>query len=483
MADKIIKINSLQGGPFTSSNNRWDYRIPSGATYDLSKSYIQLNTNVTYDGVGAYPVHNPKIQYLQNDLATESNLTPDNIALVKNCHLTSRKYGQLENIRRVDQLKMALHAYTKSREERQGDLFKGLNQDPGRMNVKLSPLVEYVGEGNGSSKAVEFPIRVPLSDMFNLGAVRTFDTNALGECRIHVEANLERFKAVQDTTLEAEYALFGDVDLEGDVTQVETLQRFDRLEDSPYYTGMSLDFSATGNGGASDLTDVTAIVQSIAYVRTDNTNAGRIVLTLDRSIGTLTSGQSYININCEITPMTGVMNLQFNYAELVLQETDPAQTDGLSYTTFSTEEDDGLEQTNFSKMYTLESNAVNLLTVFPDDNTGLLSVNDNVSDYRLRLDNEDLENRNVDFHQPLYYDKIVSTLLNMNKPTHRLVEKNHYNDFSDQREGTAGQDLTTIMTHCPLTPNPKLLQVNINGTGTGVKKITLFKEVVRQISF
>jgi len=483
MADKIIKINSLQGGPFTASNNRWDYVIPSGATYDLSKSYIQLNTTVNYDGYGSTPVWNPKIDYLQNDLATASNLTPDNVALVKNCHLNSRKYGQLENIRRVDQLKMALHAYTKSREERQGDLFKGLNQDPGRMNVKLSPLVEYHGEGSNNSKAVEFPIRVPLSDMFNLGAVRTFDTNALGECRIHVEANLERFKASQDTTLEAEYSTMGDVVAEGDVTELITTLRFDRLEDSPYYVGMSLRFNATGVGGAANIVNEDAVVSSIAWERANNSNAGRITLTLASSIGTLTAGQSYVDITASITPMGGDMNLQFNYAELVLQETDPAQTDGLSWTTWSTEEDDGLEQTSFSKMYTLESSAVNLLTVFPDDDTGLLSKNDNLSDYRLRLDNEDLENRNVDFHKPLYYDKVVSTLLNMNKPVHRLVEQNHYNDFADQTEENTGAKITTIMTHCPLTPNPKLLQMNINGSATGVKKITLFKENVRQISF
>ena len=45
--DKVIKINSRQGGPFSATNNLVDFDIAPDGTYDLTDSYINLVCRIT----------------------------------------------------------------------------------------------------------------------------------------------------------------------------------------------------------------------------------------------------------------------------------------------------------------------------------------------------------------------------------------------------------------------------------------------------
>ena len=60
--DAYLKIQSVQGGEFTSSQNLVDFVIPEGHVIDLNDTFIQLNGNVeitesaTGGGTGVYNV-------------------------------------------------------------------------------------------------------------------------------------------------------------------------------------------------------------------------------------------------------------------------------------------------------------------------------------------------------------------------------------------------------------------------------------------
>lgn len=54
--DKIIKLNSRQGGPFTQQQNLCDFDIPADGTYDLSNSYINVFARISGTSGGTnYP--------------------------------------------------------------------------------------------------------------------------------------------------------------------------------------------------------------------------------------------------------------------------------------------------------------------------------------------------------------------------------------------------------------------------------------------
>jgi len=97
--DKFLKINSVQGGDFTNSQNLVDFVIPSSmGVVNLKDSYLNLNTkiNVTEtDTTGGEGIYSVNLRWRQ-DGATSGYPKFVNAALVKNCHVRSDQKGQLK---------------------------------------------------------------------------------------------------------------------------------------------------------------------------------------------------------------------------------------------------------------------------------------------------------------------------------------------------------------------------------------------------
>ena len=89
-----------------------------------------------------------------------------------------------------------------------------------------------------------------------------------------------------------------------------------------------------------------------------------------------------------------------------------------------------------------------------------------LKEYRLRVDNVDMVNRDIEKNGNLYQDRINMTLINAGKSLKDINEtinppnKYKFNDGS----ATANSGITTIMTPTPLTNTEKLLQVNMTTT-------------------
>jgi hypothetical protein len=179
--------------------------------------------------------------------------------------------------------------------------------------------------------------------------------------------------------------------------------------------------------------------------------------------------------------------LSLSKAELILKKiaSPPKPPSQLNYMSWTTEQFSGNDETSFQRMFTLEPEAVNVLMMFPIND--LFSQNNDIQNYRLRLDNEDLMNRNVNISEPrdpLYYDCISRTLLNAGYPTSNLNEQNLNCDGDPSDGGITQADfkLTMISNPVPLTPSNKLLQVNLTSTGGGLKELVLYKQVMRGIN-
>ena len=98
--DKIIKLNSRQGGPFTQQQNLCDFDIPADGTYDLSNSYINVFARISGTSGGTNYPNLPSNDQRTSTLANVAVNWKDsparsfyNIAMVKNCSLSTEKPG------------------------------------------------------------------------------------------------------------------------------------------------------------------------------------------------------------------------------------------------------------------------------------------------------------------------------------------------------------------------------------------------------
>jgi len=488
---KYVKIQSLQGGGFNRNQNLVDFKFGYGETIDMSKSYVNIMSRCVVNGGNSAAIYNSKIQY-QNDAGQVQDLSPPPFALVKDCSLSSQKVGNLEHIRRVDALRANVKPLTQSLEEYDSTLYKTTGQHKVRSDFISSPWVQLKNEGDVKSKYVSAPIQIQLSDLFELGN-SVVSTKDLGEMRLHLELQAQRFSAVQtpkstDVMGDPDYQKFEDI-LQTDqsnITNLTTKQVFSgTLEDSPYFVGMELTFTSVGAGGAANINQTAIIIE--LQVNTDPTDVqcGKLMIALDRQLGdALIGSQSQTQIACVPTNCDSV-SLVFDYAELVLKYVpeEKEKVKEIVYSTWTLEETNGNGLTNYYQQFLVEPSCYNLVA-FPLPSTNDLVASTNAGEivkWRWTIDNVDATNRDVDLDSPLYLDRLNMTMLNDGKNVKSLVlstpsgTKKTVSDI-----WTTNKSVGLLLQPVPITQNRKVVNLKVE-SGSGVNKFMLYKQVAKTI--
>lgn len=497
--DKFVKLNSVQGGPFTDSQNLIDFVIPSSmGVISLKDSYINLNTRIstveadTTGGEGVYAVG------VQWKTGTADHPKFVNSALVKNCHLRSDQRGQLENIRRSDQLRQLLSTYTRSQREAFCDSYLASNQLINPVNRNQFGIFREINKtGSISSRDLDIsPIQISLADLFGFcDSAPEVDLMKLGTLRVHVELNRDKMEPVlrmvePDAWANTDLGKCEDITVLGDANEVVTKQKFTNLDLSPFWVGQALEITAVAGAGTPTVpTNKRVVVESITW---DKDAGGPLKISFSATWGTLTGIDTFTDISLipyykdATTPTTinVTSSLEVNFAELVVKRVgNPVGIDQINYDTFSTEETNGNALTSFQQNYQIEADAKDILIAFPDEETDLLSVNNDITDFRLRLNNQDLTDRSVVVDEPLYYDRINMTIGNMGERLKNLKQNQgdpEEKDWDDVYDETK-YDVVSVQNPLFITEREKFLQVNINAGGGGVNKLTLFKHLPRSI--
>lgn len=538
--DKIIKLNSRQGGPFSQQQNLCDFDIPGDGTYDLSSSYINLFARVNgTTGATTFPNLATTSQESTNlaNLAVNWQQSPArsfyNVAMVKNCALSSEQAGVLEDIRRIDILKQNLNEYALSTDEKESLDYTRLSGRVDQSGERSSIFTLLYKEGDQKSQIIPARIQIPLSQLFELGKMKEYPAMNMGKSRIHLEMNLDKFEVVDSTNsfpIPAILHSFADVNNAGGGSALAATwiskAPYTRKEDSCFYVGqrVQLKYSSDDTIAA----DVDAIFQSQAVNNGDSFAAiqATAVGEVARSV-TITSSQNQTGITYTVTGFasrdaTAPVTDQFSgvdsgtatsstkfckvtnvavagndisgttvgwadeatpiyYKEMIINSIDygadmkqtltftttvnvPAgktyssvvvtpiktQTPGtmvvesaelvlrklnknvkapseLNYLTWSTEQFTANNEKDFQRMFQLEPEAVNVFATFPDHD--LFSRNGDLKSFRLRLDGEDLVDRDISVDEeksrdPLYYDRLSMTMLNSMIPLNSLSEQN-----------------------------------------------------------
>lgn len=493
--DAYVKIQSVQGGEITNTQNLLDFRIPAGDTYDLNDSYIALNgdievvENSTQGGEGVYPVN------LQWITADPEKPHFQNVAVVKNCNMDCSAKGRIENIRRVDILRQNMATYVDSQKEQLNQSYIDINQLEQPINKQVyGQFASFNKVGSVKSKAQTVaPIQIRLSDLMEFCRTREYDTSKAGDTRIHLELNRDKLEAVHtmaNASVPVAFRSFNNINTQGQdgntitlgATGTTTPTKITDLNQVPYYVGMPLKLTQTGTGGAGSSAGGRVVVSAIDWDRA----TGAYSLTFSSRWGApLGAGEAYTDITVEIEAPASV-SYKMNSAELVLRRVDnPQGVNTINYNTYSTEQVNGNGATSYTQLFTVEGEASNVVLMFPDGNDGLISNNNDISSWRLRLNNNDLSDRDIDKDSPLAFDRLALTLNNMGYSLKNLT-KNAGKSNAQSWPGTyTDTKFTSQLIVNPLfqTPNTKLLQVNINAGGGGIKAVNLYKQLPRVFTF
>ena len=508
--DKFLKIQSVQGGEITNSDNLRDFKIPRGDVYDLRDSFVQFNCeiDVTEDTAGGGTgVYNNMVEWVTTDTSKPHF---QNVAFVKNATLRSDAKGIIDSVRRVDILKQNIAVLAKSQREEADESYLQVNQLIQPINSQQYGIFGSFNK-TGAVKSIanrNTPLAIRLSDISDFCSTDEYDTTRGGGLHLHLELNRDKLQAVQNM-LTAEVQPNPDIlkftnvvgaGVTGNALKVgtgTTTLRVMDLDQSPYYVGQKLLISALGQGTApahkpGDVTDAPVVISAISWVRgnADQSLGGQLNIEFESDWGvTLTGDGGYNTITAKIATCTTA--LKITGAELVLKKKNKGDMRGydqIQYTAYSTEEGFGNSRTDFQDLFTIEGDATQAIMMFAQGNDNLVSSAP-LTSFRCSLNNIPVTDRDVEVPQPLYYDRLASSLRGQGYNLRNLVQNggaSQENTYSSVYTNAETQ-VRPLVASLFQTPQNKFLQVNCAvgtiGGLTGVNNYQLYKAIPKVFAY
>ena len=492
--NKYTLLNSREAGPFTNQNKIINFTVPQGV-YDLSQCFVQLITRIIPT---SSQVHN---MVLRN---TTTTLTPKNVDLIRNCWLSGEKVGKLEDITRVNVLQSNLLELTKSTSEKMSLVDSIYQVRDFQEGMLLSPWVEMHKDGSTPSVYRDAYLRIPLNQLFSLGNT-ILDVGKTGPLTVHIELENLAYLEFVEAQMFHSPALLNEgkmKDVETVTSNITTLDgtqsiKYVNIEQSPYFVGQKLNLKWVGGPEVCPTEGVNITINDIVR-NVDNT----LTLTTSHNF-TFPTTTPYTQV-AVTEVLDGSATLSIANANLGVCElmNTIKQGDILEYSTWSVEQYSN-NSTSLDKIFDVEANAVNAFLMFNKNTSNLISNNNKVSDYRIRVDNSDVYDRNINVnyndedgrvlcHDALHYDSINRTMLNASIPLKNLTCLNMLRDnaahsvtLADRFNGGLERELSLMMLCAPLpvTQQSKKVQftVNTKGIDNKIENVILFKQILRTI--
>ena len=511
--DKVFKIHSVESEDLTQAQNVLNFDIPAGEVLDLSKSYVALKARVTgsnNEANHANAIMNVNIPIDQG--GSDFDSYQHSVSLIKNARMTSQMAGRLEELRDVNVIRNFESNVYKHQTVYLGNEYE--NFMPLRTYEDygcISPLVDVSAENIVSTaRYIDKTVKIPLSDILNIGKVKLFDTGRLGSCRLNIEVDMNRLGAGGDgVTAEADNydpahfttrnrgtllnsavagAVTSAVLARGGGAAAMTYDN-DYQEHIPYYVGMPV-VVASGDldGVAYTPRAVKTTITDIAY---DGTS-GRVTLSFSNSLGTIAAaGTADVKLspltNAEVTTKTFTLG----QAELVAYSVgsnnrpSPMPTQ-ISYTHYTVERD-FVNAENFKRQYELEADAINAIVLPKEASDDIFPDRLCQEGTRVSIDNELTTDRQVFPHTPLYYHKLNMLALNQGRTIQNVMGKDYSHLLApngDDNQDRGGLNvLSYVVEPLKLSNNMKLFEVDMERTAASgaINSIAIYKERVKTI--
>ena len=442
MSDRVIRIVSEQGFSSSFTNaakpsglNLLDFTIPRGMNVNMAESYIAINAQIDSDQLA------PVNASFYMDVNADEKLNVPTTALIKNASISNDR-GQVENVRRIDTLSCGLFGLEDEAEERKGNLNTFAQYEAGRgVGNKTSYMLDCVTDNTGpdgttintadTSRNIARDIKVPLNQLFGVANSEAYSTDKFGETRIHCETNFvvngaTGLKSQHLGGAEATSLMFDGANNYGDMVAQNAIAAeasTGPLESSgsygdwqntyPFFVGqrVSVKKNVSAIGDVTTTHEITSLKFQGDNTATPPTSLSKVFMTLNPPAFTNPAGQPARDITAiEVSAMTdAVLTSVVNRAELVLTLTDESPDEEIVFNTFTTEEDNGNNLTNFNRTYLAEPMANALMVAVLDD--GAIIPNRAFESYRYAVDNEEMTgNRDIVVGSPLQYERLQRCL-------------------------------------------------------------------------
>ncbi len=414
--DQIVKIQSNQTSfDQSGTKNNVDFDIPPGlGNLNLANSYVSivLKPEVKVTGGTADDITNPMVGYNRFDGANPQLVIPDTAALVRNVFMSSQIKGKLEDIRHVDVLKNTLACYNRDVADIDGQVNKLLDYQ----RTQLCP-VQNVNEiqkdaGKVSQGGKSQEIVIPLKNLMNVCKTEAYDTDRMGNTRLHLEMNFDRLVSDTDAILREDLGAgvmqnkSGHISADGfggnlfDVlagapgglvsagagTNINTLLSnvvFRSEEKNPYYIGQPLRVRSSDN--AADVGTYVNRDQQLRVINVEKVAAAagsasgfRVRLTLSGNVNSAAlantrevrgtgggAGSAPTITFCDPTTLVR-QTLQFERIELVAYVNNSGEQapSSLAYSMFLSEEDNFSPSSSFQRVYYIPPAVKNVYVMF-----------------------------------------------------------------------------------------------------------------------
>jgi hypothetical protein len=504
--DVWVKFHSNQAGGFTSDSNIVDVTIPGGAAYNLRDSYLQIYAQMsTTEVAGDTGVHMTQLAFDGSDQRFP------NACLVRSASAECAARGQIESLRRSDILAQAKALVSRSQREDQtyDRLACNSSVDPNG-NVRSSIFLDEQKSGNTMSSQREVPIPIRLGDVMESMDTPFYDGRVLGDLRLRFELNapggtnpvIVGSEMLPAATTQWDWlkcdpvpqntAASNQLTIRIDPTTATSLRSVPSRASHGYYVGQKITLSATGTAPPANIvanqTDL--VITNIDW----NENGTALVLTLSNNWNVATGvGETYTDVLVAGFVQADTITATFNRCELVAKRIGNPPPVSIpktwSFRTYSTTQDVGpVGITAFNRQYTMPPEADAALITFPQTGVLPFSINQDITQYRLSVNQVQMTDRDVVVTaaavSPLAYDRLSAVMAKMGVPVRDLLLTGA--DMSALTYATAfpaGNEQVMFGTAMPATQNSKQLNLKISLGAGQVGQLCIFSSIPRMLEY
>lgn len=527
--EKVIRISNnqggiiaqhQQGGTYTVINRLVDFEVGAGV-YDLSKSYISIpmrgETDTTFAALTCC-VESPQ-QPL--DFVSLGNHAYRAESLIRNYHVEADRVGKIHDLRDshilwqlVNSTKETIKQY-----EQLNSPFSSLNES-GMLNCPFR-ILRRDGTGSGrpsqGGNSFVYEAQVPLSHIMGIGEVEAFSTVKYGNLRMHFELNVDdlllrqtlgKATVADDTQAPYNGAMFWGQNNKGGTAGdfvdpvllngtpliiLTTTQTYASIEESPFNVGMVLRITRQAGDNAS-MMDGNAV--SALGPNGDRTAVGRqqISSILRNAAGTLQltfalpivvpDADGLAATNLIVIPDADTPRLQIDAPELVLYVSPQDKVpDELEVSDWHVEQDSsvGLPANapgSVQKVYQTSPSAVGMLVLSPHSGYTLSNFG-GLKNYRIRVDNKDITDRQIEMQSALHYELLDRAFASMAMKVTNFSESSQWNYELTGQTGTVKSECVAL----PLPNNgqSKLVELDLElrTEGSRLERLNVYTQSIK----
>jgi len=232
------------------------------------------------------------------------------------------------------------------------------------------------------------------------------------------------------------------------------------------YVGQSISVIRSIGGG-----NLAVVYSNIASITKLAANSLGILTTT--SCGAIPATQTVAFIS--ISTNTCTMNLVVEDVNLVAVRhmSKVPSPDGQLFSSWNVEQVNVPAVTQYNHLFEIEPSVISVMALAPTTATNPISLADSLSNYRIRVDDIDQTNRDVECKSSLYYDSLMRTFNNMGSG-YQL--RNLYPTVGN------GVEMAVMTSPVSNSPNTQMLQLSYNNSAAGTEKVlSLYKQVVKKL--